>query len=122
MQNFVHFADEGPKGTSKEIFSLWFLLLGEGKTLLSWENKALLIGRGSAVVTTGTTSQSKFVTACMTYILTSPKQILSEPASLATQNTMADFIWIFMGLKLYQTSLHFGSAWRATAGIGFISR
>lgn len=45
----------------------------------------------------------------MTYILISPKQILSEPASLTTQNTMADFIWIVMGLKLYQTLLHFGS-------------
>lgn len=49
MQNFVHFADEGPKGTSKEILSVWFLLLGEGKALLSWKNKALPIGRGSAV-------------------------------------------------------------------------
>lgn len=45
----------------------------------------------------------------MTYIFISPKQIPSEPASLATQNTMADFIWIFMGLKLYQTLLHFGN-------------
>jgi len=65
MQNLVHFADERPKGTPKEI-SLWFLLLGEGKALLPWENKALPIGRGSAVADTGTTSQSKFITACMT--------------------------------------------------------
>lgn len=45
----------------------------------------------------------------MTYILISPKQILSEPASLAIQNTMADFIWNFMGLKLYQILLHFAN-------------
>lgn len=56
----------------------------------------------------------------MTYILISPKQILSEPASLATQNTMADFIWIVMGLKLYQTLLHFGSPQRAAAGTGHL--
>lgn len=48
MQNSVCFADEGPKGTSKEILPLWFLLLGESKASLPWENQTLPKGRGSA--------------------------------------------------------------------------
>lgn len=121
MQNFIHFADEGPKGTSKETLSLRFLWLSEGKTLLSWENKALPIGRGSAIAD-HRSHISEQIHACMTYLLISPKQIPSEPAALSTQHTTADFIWILVGLKLYQTLLRFGNPWRAAGGTDFISR
>lgn len=122
MQNSVCFADEGPKGTSKEILPLWFLLLGERKASLPWENQTLPKGRGSAdhLHQKPHLSANALLPAWPT-LQVALNKILSEPASLTTQSAVADFLWIFMGLKLYQTLLHFGNK-KAAAGIAFTSR
>lgn len=86
MQNSVCFADEGPKGTSKEILPLWFLLLGERKASLPWENQTLSKGRGSAdhLHQKPHLSANALLPAWST-LQVALNKILSEPASLTTQ-------------------------------------